>query len=348
MDLGKDLESNLSDFSKIVKSLDHNDNKFDDEDLAIILLNSLPDSYRDVRNANKYARDVLTKVIVIDALRSKDLELKKESRRNTREESLFIRGKNEIRENNYQGKKGRGKYKGVLEGDGCMFKSNFGTSKILKGSLVVMKGPKRNGLYYLQGEALHAKDSGMVSINTNRSDLWHRRMGHIGKKGLKYLSDQNLLGKDTVAPLSFCEMSVLEKSHRVSFEIGLAKGFWVEALYTTAYLINKSPSSFVNFKTLQELWSRKSPDLSHIRVFRCAAYAHQVEGKLDPRATKCVMLGYLEGVKGYRLWVLSVKGIKRINSRDVKFNELDMHCLKTLDNQVKQSGEDESSTGKKI
>ncbi|KAL2517835.1 CCHC-type domain-containing protein [Abeliophyllum distichum] len=104
---------------------------------------------------------------------------------------------------------------GVLEDDGCMFKFDFGTLKILKGSLVVMKGPKRNGLYYLHSEALHAKDSGFVSINTNRSDLWHRRMGHIGNNGLKYLSDHNLLGKDTVAPLSFCESCVLGKSHRV-------------------------------------------------------------------------------------------------------------------------------------
>lgn len=88
--------------------------------------------------------------------------------------------------------------------------------------------------------------------------------------------------------------------------------------------------------------------MSYIRVFGCAAYAHQVEGKLDPRATNCVMLGYSEGVKGYRLWVLGVKGIKIINSRDVKFNELDMPCLKNLVSQNKQTEEGESSTGKKM
>lgn len=42
MDLGKDVEGNLSDYSIIVKSLAHNDKKFDDEDLAVILLISLP------------------------------------------------------------------------------------------------------------------------------------------------------------------------------------------------------------------------------------------------------------------------------------------------------------------
>jgi ATP-binding cassette subfamily B (MDR/TAP) protein 1 len=123
----------------------------------------------------------------------------------------------------------------------------------------------------------------------------------------------------------------MDKVRCMMISSGLSKGFWGEAVCTAAYLINRSPSSSVDFKTPQELWSGKTPDLSHIRVFGCAAYAHQVEGKLDPRATKCVMLGYPEGVKGYRLWVLGVKGIKLINSRDVKFNELDMPCLKNID-----------------
>ncbi|KAL2466622.1 Uncharacterized protein Adt_42473 [Abeliophyllum distichum] len=60
------------------------------------------------------------------------------------------------------------------------------------------------------------------------------------------------------------------------------------------------------------------------------------------------MLGYPECVKGYIFWLLGVKGITKINSRDVKFNEVDMPCLKTLDNQVKQSEEGKSSTRKKI
>lgn len=89
----------------------------------------------------------------------------------------------------------------------------------------------------------------------------------------------------------------MDKVRCIMINSGLSKGFWGEVVCTAAYLINRSPSSSINFKTPQELWSGKPPDLSHIRVFGCAAYAHQVEGKLDPRATKCVMLGYPEGVK---------------------------------------------------
>ena len=86
-------------------------------------------------------------------------------------------------------------------------------------------------------------------------------------------------------------------------------------------MINRSPSSAIEFKTPEERWSGKPPDLSNLRVFGCVAYAHQSIGKLEPRAIKCVFLGYPEGVKGYRLWLRDKGGFKTIISRDVIFNE---------------------------
>lgn len=97
LDPENDLESNLSDFNRLVKCLAYNEKKFDDEYLAVILLNATPESYRDVRNAITYARDTLTQDIVTDALRARELELKKESRGSSREESLFARWRNETR-----------------------------------------------------------------------------------------------------------------------------------------------------------------------------------------------------------------------------------------------------------
>ncbi|KAL2491297.1 Integrase catalytic domain-containing protein [Abeliophyllum distichum] len=173
-----------------------------------------------------------------------------------------------------------------------------------------MKCPKRYGLYYLQGEALHAKDSRWVSINTDRSDIWHRRMGHIENKGLKYLSSLNLLDKDTVAPLSFCETCVLVKSHRVIFEIGQHN--------------TKRPLDYIHANLLG---LEKYPTHGRNMFFLSIVddYSRKVEEKLDPRDAKRVILGYLELVKEYRLWVLSIK-----------------------DNQVKRIGKGESSIGKKI
>ena len=38
-------------------------------------------------------------------------------------------------------------------------------------------------------------------------------------------------------------------------DVGLSKQFWAEAFNITAYLINRSPSTVVDFKTPQDVWS---------------------------------------------------------------------------------------------
>ena len=56
-----------------------------------------------------------------------------------------------------------------------------------------------------------------------------------------------------------------------------------------------------------------------MRVFCCTAYAHVHNGKLEPRAAKCIFLGYQPGVKGYKLWNPQTR--KVVLSRNVIFNE---------------------------
>jgi hypothetical protein len=83
-------------------------------------------------------------------------------------------------------------------------------------------------------------------------------------------------------------MTLLDKSRCMLFGAGLPKSLWGEAVMTAAYIVNRSPSSALEFKTPEQVWSGKVPDLSHLKVFGCTAFAHQREGKLDPRVVKCV------------------------------------------------------------
>lgn len=101
----------------------------------------------------------------------------------------------------------------------------------------------------------------------------------------------------------------------------LPKTFWGEAVNTAAYLINRSPSSALDFKTPQEVWTGKPPCLNHLKVFGCAAYAHMRQDKLEPRAKKCLFLGYPKGIKAFRLWSLEPGDQKCFVSQDVTFNE---------------------------
>ncbi|WVZ24349.1 hypothetical protein V8G54_002893 [Vigna mungo] len=117
--------------------------------------------------------------------------------------------------------------------------------------------------------------------------------------------------------------TILERVRCMLLGSGLSKAFWGEAANTAVYLINRSPSSALNFKTPMEVWSGRPTDYSHLRVFGSLAFAHVRGDKLDSRAAKCIFLGYADGVKGYRLWRLDSPS-KLIISRDVIFDETRM------------------------
>ena len=103
----------------------------------------------------------------------------------------------------------------------------------------------------------------------------------------------------------------------------LSHKFWAEALSTAAYLINRRPTKSLDGKTPFEAWYGKKPNVSHLRVFGCTAYIHVPKDerkKLDPKAKKCIFLGYGTTRKGYRLYNQKTSSI--VHSRDVVFNEL--------------------------
>ncbi|KAG8503582.1 hypothetical protein CXB51_001580 [Gossypium anomalum] len=75
-------------------------------------------------------------------------------------------------------------------------------------------------------------------------------------------------------------------------------------------------------KTPQEVWSGNPANYSDLKIFRCPAYAHVDNEKLEPRSIKCVFLGYKAGAKGYKLWCPENK--KVVISRDVVFDETAM------------------------
>ena len=110
MDSLKNLEENLDDFKKIIVALANIDEKISEENQAIILLNSLPESFKDIKVAIKYGRDSLTLEDILGALRSKELENKIERRNNS--EGLQVRGRTQRRDQNKNRGKTRSKSKG--------------------------------------------------------------------------------------------------------------------------------------------------------------------------------------------------------------------------------------------
>ena len=81
------------------------------------------------------------------------------------------------------------------------------------------------------------------------------------------------------------------------------KDFGLRRHLRAVYLINRSPSSAIDFKIPEELWSGFKPSLSHLRRFGCSAYVHSVKSKTSTRATKGYFIGYPQGTTGFRVWM---------------------------------------------
>jgi hypothetical protein len=102
----------------------------------------------------------------------------------------------------------------------------------------------------------------------------------------------------------------------------LPKSFWAEALSTAVYVRNRSPTKAVSGMTPFECWTGEKPNVDYLGTFGCTAYAHiskDERKKLDPKAKRCMLLGYGNVTKGYRLYDSISSRV--IHSRDVLFEE---------------------------
>jgi hypothetical protein len=106
----------------------------------------------------------------------------------------------------------------------------------------------------------------------------------------------------------------------------LPQRLWAEALNYATYIQNRSPHRSVKDKTPYEAWSSLKPEVAHFRIFGSRAWARIPSEKrkaLDPHSTKCIFVGYPNGVKGYQIIDLSSDWL--IIEHSVQFEESVSH-----------------------
>ncbi|GJS97043.1 gag-pol polyprotein [Tanacetum coccineum] len=214
--------------------------------------------------------------------------------------------------------------------------------KIIKGALILMKGEKvAENLYQMKGEIMQEAEASVVSHSPSHKAIitWHQKLGHMSEQGMKILVEKNLLpgftkqkGIKRHFTMSYTPQqngvaermnrTLLERARAMLATASLEKSFWVEAVNTACYVINRSPSTTVELKTSMEMWKGKPVNYSDFHIFGSPVYVMyntQETTKLDPKSRKCLFLGYANRVKGYHLWDLTAH--KVVVSRDVVFIE---------------------------
>lgn len=175
------------------------------------------------------------------------------------------------------------------------------------------------------------------------------RGGEYSSHKLKNFFKKQGIQQQLTAPYSPQQNGIAERKNRylveamrtTLIEVDLPKTYWGEAITTACYLQNRLPTKDKD-KTPFELWHGVKPNLSHVKIFGCKAFAHvpkERRKKLDSKAQMYTFIGYSQESNGYRL--LDRKSGKVIISRDVRFfeDEKDTHQNEILARELQEEEE---------
>ena len=114
---------------------------------------------------------------------------------------------------------------------------------------------------------------------------------------------------------------LLEIARTLLFKMHVLKHFWANAVSTACFLINRMPSSVLNWDTSYHIIFPNKPLFPiEPRIFGCTCFVRDVRpqvSKLDHKFLKCIFLGYSQVQKGYRCYCPNLR--RYLVSADVKF-----------------------------
>jgi hypothetical protein len=86
--------------------------------------------------------------------------------------------------------------------------------------------------------------------------------------------------------------------------------FWDKIVYCANYLLNRILTKVVGQVTPVEKWCGKKAYVGHLKIFGCVSWVHfsdDCRKKMDAKIHTCIMMGYPEESKAYRLFDLVKK-----------------------------------------
>ena len=164
-------------------------------------------------------------------------------------------------------------------------------------------------------------------VNILRSDGG----GEYDNKDVKAICTRRGIHHEMTNPDTPQENGIAERANRTIEEMvrcmlqeaKLPKKYWAEAAKYATHILNRTPTRALDRDiTPHEAYTGIKPSVAHIRPFGCKAYVHipaKKRAKFDAKSLECVLLGYCEHKRAYRLLHRPTGRI--VESRDVVFDE---------------------------
>uniref|UniRef100_A0A2N9IAG3 CCHC-type domain-containing protein n=1 Tax=Fagus sylvatica TaxID=28930 RepID=A0A2N9IAG3_FAGSY len=356
---GRSVAEHLSEFQDLVNQLTRMNLVVDDELQALLLLSSLPDSWETlvVSLSNFAPNGVLQLAMVKDSLFNEETRRKDMGKDDAQALVTENRGRSRGRNS-----KGRGKSRSQSQTKGkvkCFYCDKEGH---IKRNCKAWKNKQETNQKKADDHNCHVADPydewvidsvASYHVTSRREFFTSYKAGNLGRVKMGNKSYADIVGisdicvetnsgytlklKDSMAldmrrqvlgtPIhngvaKRINRTIVEKVRCMLRMAKLPKSFWVEAVQTACYLINRSPSISLDFDIPERVWTEEDVSYAHLKVFGCKTFAHvpkEQKLKLDDKATPCIFVGYGDEKFGYKLW--DPKKKKMIRSRDVVFHE---------------------------
>nr|GEV45144.1 retrotransposon protein, putative, Ty1-copia subclass [Tanacetum cinerariifolium] len=296
MPAGRKIFEHIDEFNKIVLDLANTEVKFEDEDLALLLLTSLLTSYKHFVDTLLYGWEALSLKDVMATLNLKEIKERSKAKEDDGK-GLYVGGRTDRRDSRQSREKSRSKSRrGRLKCYICQSEDD------LKRNC-----PKNN----------HKKSTGTGSA----------RLDHRFRMFIPHDTQTRTYQRGGTIGAGKAGAVWQEKYRR----------FWV-------YILKFKREAFGKFKEWKQLVENQTErTIKKLRTDNGLefSYPHDKQGKLEPRVVKCVLLGYPEGVKGYRLYRLDDESPKIVTSRNMVFNESVMYKDTLKDSDASDKSVDE-------
>ena len=107
-------------------------------------------------------------------------------------------------------------------------------------------------------------------------------------------------------------MTIVEAAKAMMYDKDMLKFLWAEACNTIVYVQNKTPHWALGMITPEKVFTGKTPEVSHFKIFGSLAYCRILEEKrkkLDQTAEKGYLVGFSEHAKAYRIYFLGSRKV---------------------------------------